>query len=234
MSGSVLHVHACARDARRRRCCSRASAPICGWCARGTSRCKLAPLRDPGAEAARGLRADRRRHASICCARPASCTCCCRSKPRSASPRFAGIYLIAMAAGVDQQCPRRASACSNPCCCCCCRAVPQDRLLGALVAYRAIYYFAPFAMALALLGAHELWVASRARRALGAAGANVSDCRHALRRSRSRCFSRAPCCCSPAPRPGSAIGSTCCAISCRCPSSSCRICSAAPWAWACW
>ncbi len=31
-------------------------------------------------------------------------------------------------------------------------------LLGALVAYRAIYYFAPFAVALGLLGAHELWV----------------------------------------------------------------------------
>ena len=38
------------------------------------------------------------------------------------------------------------------------RSVPQDRLLGALVAYRAIYYFAPFALALVLLGAHELWV----------------------------------------------------------------------------
>jgi phosphatidylglycerol lysyltransferase len=30
-------------------------------------------------------------------------------------------------------------------------------LLGALVAYRALYYFAPFALALVLLGAHELW-----------------------------------------------------------------------------
>jgi phosphatidylglycerol lysyltransferase len=36
--------------------------------------------------------------------------------------------------------------------------VPQDRLLGALVAYRAIYYFAPFAVALVLLGVHEVWV----------------------------------------------------------------------------
>jgi phosphatidylglycerol lysyltransferase len=36
--------------------------------------------------------------------------------------------------------------------------VPEDRLLGALVAYRAIYYFAPFAVALVLLGVHELWV----------------------------------------------------------------------------
>jgi phosphatidylglycerol lysyltransferase len=36
--------------------------------------------------------------------------------------------------------------------------VPEDRLLGALVAYRAIYYFAPFAVALVLLGVHEVWV----------------------------------------------------------------------------
>jgi phosphatidylglycerol lysyltransferase len=37
-------------------------------------------------------------------------------------------------------------------------AVPKDRLLGALIAYRAIYYFAPFAIALVLLGAHEVWI----------------------------------------------------------------------------
>jgi phosphatidylglycerol lysyltransferase len=36
--------------------------------------------------------------------------------------------------------------------------VPEDRLLGALIAYRAIYYFAPFAIALVLLGAHEVWI----------------------------------------------------------------------------
>src|SRR5258708_20534766 len=36
--------------------------------------------------------------------------------------------------------------------------VPKDRLLGALIAYRAIYYFAPFGIALVLLGAHEAWI----------------------------------------------------------------------------
>ena len=51
-----------------------------------------------------------------------------------------------------------ASACSSRSLLFCCPSVPQDRLLGALVAYRAIYYFAPFAVALALLGVHELWV----------------------------------------------------------------------------
>jgi phosphatidylglycerol lysyltransferase len=35
--------------------------------------------------------------------------------------------------------------------------VPADELLGALLAYRIIYYLIPFAVALALLGAHELW-----------------------------------------------------------------------------
>ena len=106
MSGSVLHVHASLAHARRRRCCSRPSAPICGWCARGMSRCAGAAssFRCPS----RAWPSRRWRwHAPICCARPASCTCCCRIKPRSASAAFAGIYLIAIAAGVDQQCPRR-------------------------------------------------------------------------------------------------------------------------------
>jgi phosphatidylglycerol lysyltransferase len=70
---------------------------------------------------------------------------------------FAGIYLIAIAAGVISNVPGGIGVFEFvlllllP-------AVPKDRLLGALVAYRAIYYFAPFILALALLGAHELWV----------------------------------------------------------------------------
>jgi phosphatidylglycerol lysyltransferase len=70
---------------------------------------------------------------------------------------FAGIYLIAIAAGVISNVPGGIGVFEAvflvllP-------AVPKDRLLGALVAYRAIYYFAPFALALTLLGAHELWV----------------------------------------------------------------------------
>jgi phosphatidylglycerol lysyltransferase len=70
---------------------------------------------------------------------------------------FAGVYLIAIATGVISNVPGGIGVFEAvlllllP-------AVPQDRLLGALVAYRAIYYFAPFALALTLLGAHELWV----------------------------------------------------------------------------
>ena len=69
---------------------------------------------------------------------------------------FAGIYLIAIAAGVISNVPGGIGVFETvlllllP-------AVPKDRLLGALVAYRVIYYFAPFAVALALMGAHELW-----------------------------------------------------------------------------
>jgi phosphatidylglycerol lysyltransferase len=70
---------------------------------------------------------------------------------------FAGVYLIAIAAGVISNVPGGIGVFETvlllllP-------AVPKDRLLGALVAYRAIYYFAPFALALALLGLHEVWV----------------------------------------------------------------------------
>jgi phosphatidylglycerol lysyltransferase len=70
---------------------------------------------------------------------------------------FAGVYLIAIAAGVISNVPGGIGVFETvlllllP-------SVPKDRLLGALVAYRAIYYFAPFAVALALLGLHELWV----------------------------------------------------------------------------
>ena len=70
---------------------------------------------------------------------------------------FAGIYVIAIAAGVISNVPGGIGVFEAvlllllP-------SVPEVRLLGALVAYRAIYYFAPFVVALALLGAHEVWV----------------------------------------------------------------------------
>ncbi len=70
---------------------------------------------------------------------------------------FAGVYLIAIAAGVISNVPGGIGVFETVLLLLL-RSVPQDRLLGALVAYRAIYYFAPFAAALALLGAHELWV----------------------------------------------------------------------------
>jgi phosphatidylglycerol lysyltransferase len=70
---------------------------------------------------------------------------------------FAGVYLIALTAGAASNVPGGIGVFEwvlvllMP-------DVPKDRLLGALVAYRAIYYFAPFALALVLLGAHEVWI----------------------------------------------------------------------------
>jgi phosphatidylglycerol lysyltransferase len=70
---------------------------------------------------------------------------------------FAAVFIIAIAAGVISNVPggigvfELVLSLLLP-------EIPKDRLLGALVAYRVIYYFAPFAIALALLGVHEIWV----------------------------------------------------------------------------
>jgi phosphatidylglycerol lysyltransferase len=80
--------------------------------------------------------------------------------PREASISFfafAGVYLLALAAGAVSNVPGGIGVFEFvlllllP-------TVPKDALLGALVAYRAIYYFAPFGLALVLLGAHEVWI----------------------------------------------------------------------------
>jgi phosphatidylglycerol lysyltransferase len=70
---------------------------------------------------------------------------------------FAGVYLIAIAAGAISNVPGGIGVFETVLLLQL-QSVPQGRLLGALVAYRAIYYFAPFGVALILLGAHELWV----------------------------------------------------------------------------
>jgi phosphatidylglycerol lysyltransferase len=70
---------------------------------------------------------------------------------------FAGVYLLALAAGAVSNVPGGIGVFEfvllllMP-------GVPEDRLIGALIAYRAIYYFAPFGIALVLLGAHEVWI----------------------------------------------------------------------------
>ncbi len=70
---------------------------------------------------------------------------------------FAGLYIIAIAAGVISTVPGGVGVFESVLLLLLV-ALPRDRLLGSLLAYRAIYYLAPFALALALLGAHELWV----------------------------------------------------------------------------
>ena len=70
---------------------------------------------------------------------------------------FAGLYLIAITAGVISNVPGGVGVFESVLLLMF-RSVPPDHLLGALLAYRIIYYFAPFALALALLGGHEVWV----------------------------------------------------------------------------
>ena len=70
---------------------------------------------------------------------------------------FAGLYLIAVAVAIASAVPGGVGVFESvllllmP-------AVPADRMLGALLVYRAVYYWAPFAAALVMLGAHELWM----------------------------------------------------------------------------
>jgi phosphatidylglycerol lysyltransferase len=70
---------------------------------------------------------------------------------------FAGLYLIAITAGIISNVPGGVGVFESVLLLIF-RRVPPDQLLGALLAYRVIYYFGPFAVALALLGTHEIWV----------------------------------------------------------------------------
>jgi phosphatidylglycerol lysyltransferase len=70
---------------------------------------------------------------------------------------FAGIYLIGIAAGVISTVPGGVGVFESVLLLLL-TAVPRDRLLGALLAYRVIYYLGPFALALGILGLHELWM----------------------------------------------------------------------------
>ncbi len=72
-------------------------------------------------------------------------------------PAFAAIYLIAIAAGILSNLPGGVGV-FELVLLSLLRSVPPDRLLGALLAYRVIYYLGPFAIALALLALHELWL----------------------------------------------------------------------------
>ncbi len=70
---------------------------------------------------------------------------------------FASLYVIAISAGVISNVPGGVGVFESVFLLLF-RSAPPDQLLGALLAYRVIYYFGPFAVALALLGAHEGWV----------------------------------------------------------------------------
>ncbi len=68
---------------------------------------------------------------------------------------FAGIYLLGIAAGIISTVPGGVGVFESVLLLLLSTA-PRDRLLGALLAYRALYYLVPFALALALLARHEL------------------------------------------------------------------------------
>jgi len=69
---------------------------------------------------------------------------------------FAAMFIISIAAGIISNVPGGVGVFESVLLLLF-RTVPADQLLGALLAYRIIYYLVPFAVALALLGAHELW-----------------------------------------------------------------------------
>src|SRR5271169_1285070 len=83
--------------------------------------------------------------------------CVVRAIAGAGLDRIPGVYLLALTAGAASNVPGGIGVFEFvlllllP-------AIPKDRLLGALVAFRAIYYFGPFAVALVLLGVHEVWV----------------------------------------------------------------------------
>ena len=70
---------------------------------------------------------------------------------------FAAMFIIAIAAGIISNVPGGVGVFESVLLLLF-RSVPPDQLLGSLLAYRIIYYLVPFAVALCLLGAHELWV----------------------------------------------------------------------------
>ncbi len=68
---------------------------------------------------------------------------------------FAGVYLLGIAAGIISTVPGGVGVFESVLLLLL-SAAPRDRLLGALLAYRAIYYLVPFALALTLLAWHEV------------------------------------------------------------------------------
>ncbi len=69
---------------------------------------------------------------------------------------FAAMFIIAIAAGIISNVPGGVGVFESVLLLLF-RTVPADQLLGALLAYRIIYYLVPFGVALTLLGAHEVW-----------------------------------------------------------------------------
>ncbi len=210
MSGSVLHVHAWLADGRPERVLLAAVAAYLWLVCTRHEPLRIWPHRSFPCRS-RAWRSRRSAwRAPICCARRACCTCCCRRRRPSSFGAFAGVYLIAIAAGVISNVP------------------------GGIGVFEAVLLLllpvgaeGPPAGRAGRLSRHLLLcpVRRRARRCwartscgriadrrCGWCGSGARFSLPSRRRPlRSRCSWRAPCCCSPAPRRARQIGSTCCA-----------------------
>lgn len=70
-------------------------------------------------------------------------------------PLFFATYLLAQLAGILSHVPGGLGVFETAIVLMLSPSVPADRILAALLAYRAIYYFLPFAVAVLMLGVHE-------------------------------------------------------------------------------
>jgi uncharacterized membrane protein YbhN (UPF0104 family) len=70
-------------------------------------------------------------------------------------PYFFAIYLLAQLAGIISHVPGGLGVFETAIVLMLSHTVPGDRVLAALLAYRAIYYFLPFGVAVLMLGLHE-------------------------------------------------------------------------------
>jgi len=86
-------------------------------------------------------------------------------------PAFVGVFLLAQSVGLASHVPGGLGVFETLVILQIGGAVPTEHLLGALLAYRVIYYLLPFAVALALLVVHE---ARRQRQRLGQAAGVVA------------------------------------------------------------
>jgi uncharacterized membrane protein YbhN (UPF0104 family) len=78
------------------------------------------------------------------------------SGPSLSFPAFFGVYLLAQLAGVVSHVPGGLGIFETIILLLLEPSIPAVNLLGALLAYRGIYYFLPLAVALALLGSYEV------------------------------------------------------------------------------
>ena len=116
----------------------------------------LAQYRDPGSETAHRMRSDRRRLRGSAVRRGGVVRAASGRRPRSALRPSRACFSSPSPRASSATCPGGVGVFESVFLLLF-QAVPADHLLGSLLAYRLIYYLVPFAAALTLLGAHEIW-----------------------------------------------------------------------------